>query len=172
MYEWIKGGIRSEFMPLWTGSHLPVATNEHQENSEPLTIALYKSSPFIPSHLMTHTFVCYNRICLILKKLNRHIQYGHHFKALGMYLKTTMTFMAKCNSIWRFLSEVSPATRNDLQPADSAAICISRRLLLVRASAGSWMRSGALLATENRLLIGHLCATPLFATAQVVHFPI
>ena len=28
------------------------------------------------------------------------------------------------------------------------------------------------LATENRLLVGHLSATPLFDTAQVVHFPI
>ena len=132
----------------------------------------YKSSPFIPSLLMTHTFVCYNRICPILKRLNHHIQYGHHFKALGMYFKTMMKFMAKCNSIWSFLSEVSPATRNYLLPADSTAICIYRKLLLVRALAGSWMRNGALLATENRLLVGHLRATPLFATAQVVHFPI
>ena len=78
---------------------------------------------------MTHTFVCYNRVCLNLKKLNRHIQYGHHFKALGMYFKAMRTFMAKCNSIWSFLSEVPSATRNNLQPADSAAIGISRKLL-------------------------------------------
>ena len=61
---------------------------------------------------------------------------------------------------------------NDLQVADSAAICISRKMLLVRIPSRPCMRSVAHLATENRLLIGHLCATPLFATAQVVHFPI
>ena len=94
-----------------------------------LVVFVYTNHPpsDIPSLLMAHTIcLSYNRICLILKKLNRHIQYGHHFKALGMYFET---FMAKCNSIWSFLSEVSPANRNDLQPADSAAICISHKLV-------------------------------------------
>ena len=59
-----------------------------------------------------------------------------------------------------------------LQAAASAAIYISRKLLLVCAPADSRMRSGALLATENRLLVGHLCATPVWPMAQVVHFPI
>ena len=59
-----------------------------------------------------------------------------------------------------------------LQVAASGGICISRELLLVRALAGSSIRSGALLETKNCLLVGHLRATPVFATAQVVHFPI
>ena len=85
--------------------------------------------PFTPSLLMTHTFVCYDRISFILRKLNCQIQYGHQFKAVGVYFKTMRTSMAKCNSIWSFLSEVPPATRNDLQLADFAAIGISRKLL-------------------------------------------
>ena len=34
------------------------------------------------------------------------------------------------------------------------------------------MSSGALLATEKCLLVGLLRATPVFATDQVLHFPI
>ena len=65
-----------------------------------LKTVCYKSSPFIPSLHMTHIFVCYNQICLLLKNLNRHIQYGHHFKALG---KTMRTIKAKWNPISSFV---------------------------------------------------------------------
>ena len=58
--------------------------------------------PIIPSFLMTCIFVSYDRICLVLQKLNRHIQYEHHFKALGMYWKTMGAFSTKWTLRWIF----------------------------------------------------------------------
>ena len=59
-------------------------------------------------HFSWHEIFYYNRICLILKKLNRHKQYGHHFEALGMYLKTMRTLWTKWTSKWSFFQKCTP----------------------------------------------------------------
>ena len=49
-----------------------------------------------------------NRICLILKMLNSHIQYGHPFKTLGMYFKTMRKFYDKMYFKMKFYFRSAP----------------------------------------------------------------